>query len=92
MRLIDADLLIEHNKNSIYDTADLEEMVKYEPTAYDVDKVVDILTSKGIDRIRKSTSPFDNFAGMAVAYKDAVAVVKDGWNDCIDAIGGGEDK
>ncbi|MDD3417901.1 MAG: hypothetical protein PHY47_28580, partial [Lachnospiraceae bacterium] len=66
----------------------LIKVIEKQPTAYDVDKVVDILTSKGIDRIRKSTSPFDNFAGMAVAYKDAVAVVKDGWNDCIDAIGG----
>ena len=43
MRLINADAMLERNKNSIYDTTDLEEMLKYEPTAYDVDKVVNRL-------------------------------------------------
>ena len=43
MRLIDADAMLKRNKNSIYDTMDLEEMLHYEPTAYDVDKVVDEL-------------------------------------------------
>lgn len=50
MRLIDADAMIKRNKHSIYDTTDLKEMLDYEPTAYDVDKVIEKLVD-GLDEI-----------------------------------------
>lgn len=43
MRLIDADAMLERNKRGIYDTTDLKEMLNYEPTAYDVDRVMEQL-------------------------------------------------
>lgn len=41
MRLIDADAMLKRNEHSIYDTIDLKEMLYYEPTAYDIDKVIE---------------------------------------------------
>jgi hypothetical protein len=41
VRLIDADAMLKRNEHSIYDTTDLKEMLDYEPTVYDVDKVVE---------------------------------------------------
>lgn len=46
MRLIDADAMLERNKSSIYDTTDLKEMLDNEPTAFDVEKVVNQLEEK----------------------------------------------
>ena len=40
MRFVDADLMLKRNEHSIYDTTDLKEMLNYESTAYDVDKVI----------------------------------------------------
>ena len=40
MRLIDADAMLKRNEQSIYDTSDLKEMLDNEPTAYDVENIV----------------------------------------------------
>ena len=72
MRLIDADAMLERNKSSIYDTTDLKEMLKYEPTAYDVDEVVAQLTEKaiGIPTIRG--------INMVIAENTAINIVRGG--------------
>lgn len=46
-RLIDVDTLLKGNKSSIYDTSDLEEMLHYEPTAFDIDMVLEQLEEYG---------------------------------------------
>ena len=66
MRLINADAMLERNKNSIYDTTDLEEMLKYEPTAYDVDKVVE---KPEVCRWAKGLYSFET-CGSDVSVKD----------------------
>lgn len=59
MRLIDADAMLKRNKSSIYDTTDLEEMLHYEPTAYDVDKVVDELKKNKVNCKNSGTITWD---------------------------------
>ena len=50
MRLVDADLMLKRNENSIYDTTDLKEMLHYEPTVIDTNKIIGQLEN-GIDEI-----------------------------------------
>jgi len=73
MRLIDADAMLKRNKNSIYDTTDLEEMLRYEPTAYDVDKVVDELKKNKVN-CKNSGTIFDTWD--YVELKKAIELVK----------------
>ena len=73
MRLIDADAMLKRNKNSIYDTTDLEEMLRCEPTAYDVDKVVDELKKNKVN-CKNSGTIFDTLD--YVKLKKAIELVK----------------
>ena len=75
MRLIDADAMLKRNKNSIYDTTDLEEMLRYEPTAYDVDKVVDELKKNKVN-CKNSGTIFDTWD--YVKLEKAIELVKRG--------------
>ena len=71
MRLIDADAMLKRNKNSIYDTTDLEEMLHYEPTAYDVDKViVNLMNSTYVDEEKCYFIPEETFAIVKRGGKD----------------------
>lgn len=49
MRLIDADAFIDNVfECSVYDKEDIENMIDNEPTAYDVDKVIEELEKCGL--------------------------------------------
>ena len=80
MRLIDADAMLKRNEHSIYDTTDLKEMLNDEPTAYDVDMVVEDL--EGLKTVRS----MKNYASTGIVHdyadiKDVINTIKGGGVD-----------
>ena len=81
MRLVDADKLIEQlNKNSIFRTVtnaegkSAIEIIEEQPTAFDVDKVVEQLKEESILAEKK----------VVVCLDDALEIVKDGGIDVLE--------
>lgn len=73
MRLIDADAMLTRNKDSIYDTADLEEMLSYESTAFDVEKVIELINASG-RKMSESKMPHNYY--KAISVKRAVEIIR----------------
>lgn len=71
MKLIDADAMWGKNRSSIYDTSDLKEMLDYEPTAFDIDMVLEQLEDygkyKGILKVEEDKC--ENYMPVSVAKK-----------------------
>ena len=100
MRLIDADKLLEETRRDrdyarkngfmdmYYERQTLIDRIEVQPTAYDVDKVVEQLEelgqkmseSKSIQKYGKS-SPANHRYYKAVSVKRAIEIVKGGEND-----------
>lgn len=69
MKLIDATAMLERNKSSIYDTVDLEEMLMYEPPAYDIN---------GVEKALKALARKSTDAEKATIEK-CIKIFKDGF-------------
>ena len=95
MRLIDADKLIEHLKK-FYDDCDIEDMLEFvrvsnfinnQPTAYDVDKVVEQLEEMRFKsnlfmvKNMNDTLLYGSASNRAFAYDTAIDIVKAGGID-----------
>lgn len=82
MRLIDADKLIEVLHESLEGDCDLREdyeFIKNQPTAYDVDKVVEQLEEKELNCLKKDVITSNKrYRHMAYAFRQAIGVVKGG--------------
>lgn len=88
MRLIDADKLIEVLHESLegdcdlredYEFMGIDEFIKNQPTAYDVDKVVEQLEEKELNCLKKDVITSNKrYRHMAYAFRQAIGVVKGG--------------
>lgn len=86
MRLIDADTSIESIRNLIGNGATLEQAVDAQPTAYDVDKVVEELKKKALESAECKAeadaemcgSSASRYCGEIYAYNKAIEIVKGG--------------
>lgn len=80
MRLIDADAI----KPSIFDTYDLKAMLDKQPTAYDIDKVIEQL-QRQVEQYRRraeeakqrgyNSESYHNY-GKACSYEHALEIVR----------------
>jgi hypothetical protein len=77
MRLIDADAMFKRNEHSIYDTTDSKEMLDYEPTAYDVNKVIkDLMDRKYVKSEWVAKMNAQEYVGYCNGLNDAKAIMK----------------
>ena len=78
MRLIDADKLLEELRKDHPTIYGIFYDIKYSPTAYDVDKVIDELMEKyySCDLTKTDGSEYED--GRFDAYNDAIEIVKRG--------------
>lgn len=84
MRLIDADAMLERIKPSIFDTCDLKAMLDKQPTAYDIEKVIEQL-EKRADKAKNNADVYYDkrnrelylvCEGRAEGLKEALEVVR----------------
>ena len=82
-RLIDADALYEKlQSDSTYDLgcmdSELREIIERQPTAYDVEKVVERLEEESYTEVADDMNPFGDIPVKVVSLKDAIEIVKKG--------------
>lgn len=86
MRLIDADAMMLDETLDFCDTSKLKEMLDHQPTAFDLEKVIQQLEDKELEHLinglPESTEMYDEKEGaIAQGFEEAIEIVKSGGID-----------